>query len=222
MLSLLMSAAMAFSIVDEAKTYKDRYGVNSPDTKITDNRGRGREYLYGTRNMRSVLHGVMYRGGANNVYFSPPRDNRNPLTKTGLVNLCREGFGSSIYLYSTNFHTAPKTVYCESTPGEVDYLQIDPYNKTEKILDLVHKRIKGQLEGPIYAHCWNGWHYSGLISAIALKQFCGYSSDQALSYWIRNTDGNSKGYESIKTKIKNFKPDPRFQITAEEQSAICM
>lgn len=73
-------------------------------SKITNNTGDGFEELYGTRNMRAVLHGIYYRGGANNYcHRSNPRDNMNPLPADGLSNLCEEGFGKGIYFYATNF-----------------------------------------------------------------------------------------------------------------------
>ena len=221
MIQLFLGIALAFSLNDEAAKYKERYHYSGPYTKLTDNRGRSElgYNLDGTRNMRVVLHGVLYRGGANNLYGSPSRPNQNPLPKIGLVSLCREGFATGVYLYSTNYSSAPPWVYCEG--NELQYLQIDPYGRTEKILDLVFKRIKGGSDGPIYAHCWNGWHYSGLISAIALRQWCNYDGPTAVDYWVKNTDGNSKGYDSIKSKIRNFKPLKKYEISDLEKQAIC-
>ena len=70
-------------------------------TKIVDNRGDGFDDLYGTRNLRPILHGVAYRGGANNYYHKTnKRKNNNPLPKDGLQNLCTEGF--SFYLLIQN------------------------------------------------------------------------------------------------------------------------
>ena len=61
-----------------------------------DNRGRGFEPLYGTRNFRVVLRSVVFRGGANNqLHRTAPRDNRNPLPADGLKTLCAEGFGTA-------------------------------------------------------------------------------------------------------------------------------
>ena len=48
--------------------YIDRYNEKDLLTKIVDNRGDGFKELYGTRNLRPILHGVAYRGGANNYY----------------------------------------------------------------------------------------------------------------------------------------------------------
>ena len=224
LLGATANATQDFRIDQEANKFKTRYGVNDPYTKITDNRGIGNDDVYGTRNMRVVLHGVLYRGGANNKYLEKPRPNTNPLPTVGLVNLCREDFSTGIYLYSENFSTAPKKVNCSDTdhqPHVLQYKQHAADGEKEKILGLIYSRIKGQLNGPIYAHCWNGWHSSGLISAFALKQFCGWSTSQADAYWVKNTDGNSSGFTSLRNKIKAFKPLPQYSITAEEKAAIC-
>ena len=74
------------------KYYKDLYGVECVQEKITDNQGNGFEDLYGTRNFRVILHGVAYRGGGNNYYHrSDKRNNKNPLPMDGLNNLLENG-----------------------------------------------------------------------------------------------------------------------------------
>lgn len=213
-----------FDLAEEARKFKLRYQVTSASTKLTDDRGAGNSDLYGTRNFRVVLHGVMYRGGANNKYLTPPRSNTNPLPTVGLNNLCREDFSAAVYLYSENFSTAPKQVSCKNTSHQDQVLQYKQYaaaGEAEKILALVYDRIKGKLNGPIYAHCWNGWHSSGLISAMALKQFCNWSDSKADAYWVKNTDGNSSGFTTLRKRIKDFKPLAKFQITEQERSVIC-
>ncbi|WP_413944217.1 hypothetical protein [Bdellovibrio sp. HCB-162] len=214
-----------FSLADEVKKYQDRFKVADTHTKLVDNRGHGMETLYGTRNFRVVLHGVMYRGGANNKYFYKRRANINPLPTTGLKNLCKNDFSTAVYLYSENYWKAPKVVSCRDTVKATDnslrYKQYAAAGENKKILRLVYERIKGRLNGPIYTHCWNGWHSSGLISAMALKQFCGWSSSHAEAYWRLNTDGNSHGYSRLRQKLRNFKPYPEFRITEEEKALIC-
>ncbi|MBO9667666.1 MAG: hypothetical protein J7501_12735 [Bdellovibrio sp.] len=214
----------AFRLDEEAKKFKTRYGVDDVFTKLTDNRGKGVEELWGTRNMRVVLQGVLYRGGANNKYLATPRSNTNPLPKVGLTNLCKEDFGAAVYLYSENFDTAPKTTNCKNTSHQdqtLNYKQYAASGEKEKILAMVYDRIKGKINGPIYAHCWNGWHSSGLISGIALKQFCNWSDAKADAYWVKNTDGNSDGFASIRKKLKDFKPLAKYAITQEERDLIC-
>ena len=86
------------------KFYKERYGETDLMYKITDNRGDGFDSLYGTRNMRPILHGVAYRGGANNYYHkTDKRKNQNPLPHDGMSGLCRDGFSKGVYLYRNNF-----------------------------------------------------------------------------------------------------------------------
>ncbi|QDK38688.1 hypothetical protein [Bdellovibrio sp. NC01] len=213
-----------FRLDQEVSKFKTRYDLNDPYTKLTDNKGKGVEELWGTRNMRVVLHGVMYRGGANNKYLATPRSNTNPLPTIGLTNLCKEDFSAAIYLYSENFSTAPKSVSCKNTSHQdqtLVYKQYAAAGENEKILAMVYDRIKGKLSGPVYAHCWNGWHSSGLISGMALKQFCGWSDAKADAYWVKNTDGNSSGFDSIRSKLKAFKPLAKYKITAEEAALIC-
>ena len=92
--------------------YHNRYQKDFVTDKITNNHGDGNDSLYGTRNMRPVLHGVWYRGGANNAFHKRrKRDNRNPLPNDGLKNLCREGFSSAFYLYSTRYTPKLKKVF---------------------------------------------------------------------------------------------------------------
>ena len=87
--------------------YKLLYNVNCVQDKITNNQGNGFEDLYGTRNFRTILHGVAYRGGGNNYYHrTNKRSNKNPLPLDGLNNLLNNGFSTSIYLYVENFETA--------------------------------------------------------------------------------------------------------------------
>ncbi|MBC7420804.1 MAG: hypothetical protein H7328_08750 [Bdellovibrio sp.] len=210
--------------------YKLRYKFLDPYNKVVDNRGNGYENLYGTRNFRAVLHGVYYRGGANNSYNREGiRSNSNPLPTTGLENLCKEGFSTAIYFYTTNYETAPKVVNCrdrQDSNTTLNYKQISSLSATtstnEAILSLVYDRIKGKLPGPIYGHCWNGWHASGYAASILLKQFCGYTDSEAEAYWRKNTDGNDgASYAGVVTKVRAFKPVAKFNISAAESAAIC-
>ena len=209
-----------------AAQWKSHYNVDDLYTKITTDHGDGDEGLYGTRNFRVVLHGVYYRGGANNTYNKfLKRSNMNPLQDKTLKNLCEEGFGRSIYFYPNNFSGAPKTTTCGDAKGSnhLDYQQITAFNKAnhETILNQIFQRIKGQIIGPIYGHCWNGWHASGLIAAMALQQFCDWSPSEVGDYWKKNTDGNSKGYEAVLRQVMSFKKIPSLQILNSEKAAIC-
>ena len=209
--------------------YDQRYGLGDAFEKRTDNRGEGFEELYGTRNFRVILKGVAYRGGANNRWHrTNKRDNRNPLPEDGLRNLCEEGFGRSYYLYSTNFDSAPDQITCESVRDPAHTLHYRQVSSTDEeqtyeVLKVIFETIQDYRHGPIYIHCWNGWHASGLLSAKILRQFCGLSAEEAVEYWDRNTDGNnhSAHYESIRRRIRDFTPYPEFEISDAEAALIC-
>lgn len=224
---LLLSSTLSLfaqnkSLSEQVKYYSDRYKVNCADEKITDNFGKGFPALYGTRNMRPILHGVAYRGGANNFYHeTAKRDNHNPLPSDGMLNLCMEGFSDAVYLYGTNFSTSEKKV--DKDGKHLDYHQISGNSRSEikQIIEMVYKVISREIKGPIYFHCWNGWHQSGYVSSAILKQFCGYSDSEAVAYWIQNTDGVQKGYDAVKTKVKDFQPFEEFKIPKEISDEIC-
>ena len=158
--------------------YKKRYNESDLMYKIVDNWGNGFDSLYGTRNMRPILHGVAYRGGANNYFHKTnKRKNSNPLPNDGVENLCKEGFSHSIYLYRTNWETAPAFDTCKCVNSSKNILQYDQFDYFDdehvyKMLEIVYKSAIDSTLGPVYLHCWNGWHASGFISAIILKQFC--------------------------------------------------
>ncbi len=208
--------------------YKSRYQMPDVYKKITNDRGNDFEDLYGTRNMREVLAGVYYRGGGNNKYHKKnPRSNTNPLPADGLINLCQDGFVTSLYFYETNYKSAKPVNPCflrnSGDANTLNYQQLTAFSIQDfrPFLQLIHDRIKGKLTGPIYGHCWNGWHASGLMASVALKQFCDFTDEEADFYWVNNTDGNSKGYESVRKKVRAYKMIAGLEITEQEKALIC-
>ena len=157
--------------------YQTRYIETDLMYKITDNKGDGFDSLYGTRNMRPILHGVAYRGGANNYYHkTDKRDNHNPIPLDGMHGLCQEGFSKGIYLYRENFEESALGDTCnciDSTLNKFEYEQKDYYDSVH-VYDMLKSTYESATDtavGPIYLHCWNGWHASGFIAAVILKQF---------------------------------------------------
>ena len=211
------------SVLDKVEHYKNLFDLNCAKEKATDNRGNGNPDLYGTRNFRTILHGVAYRGGGNNYYHATnKRSNKNPLPDDGLKNLAKLSFDSAVYLYKVNFDSAPSKT--KSTNGNVlDYYQIGGNNKKEvrTLLEMTYESIKKANKGPLYLHCWNGWHQSGYVSALLLRQFCGLSSNQGVDYWKKNTDTWNNGYDRIKTAIRDFVPYSDLIISDETKKAIC-
>lgn len=208
--------------VERIEHYRSLFGLECLDQKGTNNYGDGIEALYGTRNFRTVLHGVAYRGGGNNYYHrSNKRGNKNPLPPDGLKNLADLDFSAAVYLYTENFDTAPRQV--EGANGTMDYFQIsgNSEEQQEEILDLVYAAIQDPSVGPVYLHCWNGWHQSGYVSAILLRQFCGYSPRQSVKYWEDNTDGWNNGYKRVREAIADFKPRAGYDVDEATRAAIC-
>jgi outer membrane protein OmpA-like peptidoglycan-associated protein len=209
--------------------YKDRYIETDLMYKVVDNFGNGFDSLYGARNMRPILHGVAYRGGANNYYHKDnKRNNHNPLPDDGVKNLCKEGFSGSVYLYRNNFDTAPVVKNCDCVNGaknKMDYFQYDYFDDKHvyEMVKMVYESAVDSAVGPVYLHCWNGWHASGFISAVLLKQFCGFSDLDATAYWDLGTDGanNSPRYNSIRERIMEFKPISEFIIKDSIGNNIC-
>lgn len=209
--------------------YKNRYVETDLMYKIVDNWGNGFDSLYGTRNMRPILHGVAYRGGANNYYHkTAKRKNSNPLPNDGVSNLCKEGFSHSVYLYRKNWETAPTMDTCKCVNDSRNVMQYDQFDYFDDqhihdMLEIVYNSAKDSSIGPVYLHCWNGWHASGFISAVILKQFCGMSDLDAVAYWDLGTDGanTSPRYNKIRDRIKNFKPYSKFMLYDSLQNSIC-
>ena len=212
------------TIISKVNKYKLKYKANCVEEKITDNRGNGFEGLYGTRNFRVVLHGVAYRGGGNNYYHrTNKRNNKNPLPIDGLNNLLKNGFSTSVYLYTTNFESAPPFLINKENNDTLDYYQLGGNTSSEldSILMLTYNSIINESVGPIYLHCWNGWHQSGFVSAILLKQFCGFSNTKSLHYWEDCADSWTRGYDRIRNAIRDFEPVNKYKISKEISDAIC-
>jgi hypothetical protein len=210
-----------------ADLYRARYNLQDPYKFLLDGRGVGDERLYGTRSVRVVLHGVLYRGGGNNGYHKTnPRNNVNPLPEDALENLCKEGFSSAIYAYSEGYAKASKEKKCDSfrqNNHRFSYHQKSPNAANlQSIMDMIHRVIISQQEdGPIYFHCWNGWHASGQLAALALIQFCDVTNEQAVKYWEKTVAGDPTKYPHVIKAIRDYKVFTAYQITAEEKAKIC-
>ena len=179
--------------------------VHSTDQyqKITDNSARGPVEVSGIRNMREVIPGIMYRSGSVG--------GQNPLNEKAVQKLCKQGFSIAFYDYNTGMKQ-DRNVPCGT--NEMMYRVKPSLNSESNIhtqLAAVYDSIKNH-RGPVLTHCWNGWHASGYVSAAALIQFCGYTNQQALAYWIKNTDGASN-YPSVKAKVLAFRPYGDLQIS---------
>ena len=237
---LLLSSGAAFSQgsleskedktltrLDEITIRKDKFGLEAIENRATDNKGNGDERFNGTRNFRVVLYDLVYRGGGNNLHLKdtiPKYYLWNPMPLYGLKQLQKIGFDKAVYLYSHNFdYWYPQTRLDSLAESGFDYLsemKIEGDYKEEYFADVM-ARANDTTMGMMYMHCWNGWHQSGTIAAYTLMQFCDYSNSQALKYWERCTDGNYKGFKTVKSRIRSFRAIKGYSFTDKQKKKHC-
>jgi LysM repeat protein len=223
--NILLVLLLLIGVVSSAQ--KDMFGLDSVQTKLVNNKGIGPEHLAGIRNMRVVLHDILYRGGSNNFYrreAEPKTYNSHPLPTWGINNLRLAGFGGAIYLYSKYFEDDyPEPVLDSLFDLGFNYSCQPDLNRDVvfTFFEEVNALIQSEKKEPLYIHCWNGWHQSGMLSAFTLMQFCGLNNQQALKYWEQNTDGAFRGYPHVKSEILKFKPFEEFKTDSATQARIC-
>jgi hypothetical protein len=167
------------------------------------------ERFHGIRDYREVMPGVLYRGGANN--------GRAPLRQSQLEALCDAGMGTAYYLYSTGLH-GPSVTHCSK--GDLDYSYESWEGKGRARIDQqIYNTIKSKGK-PVFIHCWNGIHATGAVAATALMQFCGISAKQAVDYWKVGIAPKVQ-YPSVIRNIQSFQPNPKLELTPEEQATYC-
>jgi hypothetical protein len=212
---------ISFNQLSNAQPYcvPDKFGLDSIQTKLVDNKGKGFESLSGCRNIRMVLKNLLYRGGNNHV-----ESVMNPLMPETIGKLEEQGFDRIYYLYSRNFvekYPQERLDSIRSTGVEYSCMsKLDSISLDGFLRDL-HARASSENHGMVYAHCWNGWHQSGWLSAITLMQFCGYTNSQALRYWELNTDGVHKGYNHVKKGILEYVPIPDLDFNMMQRKKYC-
>lgn len=170
------------------------------------------------KDFQTTIAGVLYRGGSRGA---------KPLSDAQLQHLCEEGVGHAIYTYDTGFVKGPARTCTmkDGRPGKIEYSYYRFLDKKgiEASMEAIHNSIVNPAAGSTFVHCWNGWHASGEIAAMALKQFCDYSNSQATEYWKANIGdkGNLPKYGRVLTRIENFQPIPSLKLNLKQQSQIC-
>lgn len=142
------------------------------------------------KNQQSVLGGVLVRAGVSG---------QAQLSNEQLSDLCEKGFSQAFFLYSG---ATPRSVSCSR--GKIAYRSVSWLNPAP-VLQAINAGLQGG--GRVFVHCNNGAHASGFIAAIALRQFCRYSGDEAMAYWSRtNAYGNPPGIGRIRRELNSFSP----------------
>lgn len=163
------------------------------------------EKVAGLRNYRVVIPGVLYRGGNLS-------GGQLPLNETGLKSLADKGFSAAVYMYPYSWEKRPT-----ATHG-VEYTNFGPDTRSRPHVKKFLEKVKDIIEnkkGPMYVHCWNGWHASGEMASYALIQFCGMTPQQAQAYWFANVPNGKI------LRIQKFQLFDDLKISAEDASRIC-
>ncbi len=171
--------------------------------------------------LRPVLRGAMYRSGTP--------------SEAALAHLCERGWKRVYSLYGEHTtQTGPRNVNMLRTGRDVRSCQQDGSPRSiewrsapsarlrtlPNIFKDVLESIRNPEKGPVLVHCWNGLHYAGMVSALALRQFCGFSAEQAEAYWRANANRGAS-YPLIIQNLYSFKPIPGLSLTPTEQQALC-
>jgi hypothetical protein len=175
---------------------------------------------FGLNYFKPVMLGVLYRGGSAGTRRANDPES-GVLNRDQLQALCRAGFSKVVYAYGRSRHIVPRTSCTrhDGQPNELSYEGIR-YDDKAHFVRAVDEALR-QKQGPVYDHCWNGWHASGELAAVALKQFCGFSSDEAVKYWLRNRYDKAR-VPSLLGRISAFRPVEGLTVLTEaERREMC-
>ncbi|MFN5181686.1 MAG: CotH kinase family protein [Bacteroidota bacterium] len=218
-ISVIFLLFLSFQFVKGQIHQTDNFGLKTLETKLVDNKGKGFSDLTGCRNVRVVLKNLLYRGGNNHA-----GSYQNPLELKTIQELKDLNFSRAIYLYEKNFSHEYPVSRIDSLRDSHFVYECSPVIDRKFLSDFMKeiKEIAGSPDPKLtYIHCWNGWHQSGRLSAMTLMQFCDFTPQMALKYWMKNTDGNYKGYKKVKESIVNFKRFDNLSFTSEQKLKYC-
>lgn len=176
---------------------------------VMSNTAATHQQVAGLKNFRVVIPGVLYRGGNSG-------GGQVPLKAIGLDALSQKGFTAAVYMYPHGWNQRPT-----NTQG-IDYSFIaDIKNRSsQKEFLLKVKNAIVEKTGPIYVHCWNGWHASGEMATYALMQFCGLNNQQGQQYWNANVPQGDANKIMRMSRFQRFQ-DADLQISAEDAARVC-
>ena len=143
------------------------------------------------KNQQTILGGVLTRAGVGG---------QSQLSDQQLQVLCEKGYSHAFFLYSG---ASPRTISCGR--GRITYRSVSWLNPAP-VLQAINAGLQGG--GKVFVHCNNGAHASGFTAAIALRQFCRYTADEAMAYWGKtNTYGIPPGIGRIRKEVSAFRPE---------------
>ena len=202
-------SAFADAVADRAAHFNQLFFDKVPANYLDVNIQHG---IARTRNVLTVIPGVLYRGGGEH--------GQHPLTSDALMDLCVKGFSLAVYAYETEYRD-PGVIRCTTKDGHANSLRYiagsantDGFKET--FLREVQTVISNPALGPVFEHCWNGDHASGELAAVALRQFCKMDVPTVNAYWLRH----GAGAPLIK-RIGKFSPIGGLSIPDNEMDVLC-
>lgn len=175
--------------------------------------------------LQVVLRGALYRSGTP--------------SETGLTQMCQEGWKRAYSLYgdrTSQFgpRNAPMAErgfdqrQCTIKDGKGGRPRTFEWRSAfsgrqrslPHIFQDIVDTVRNPAQGPVLVHCWNGLHYAGMVGAMALRQFCGFSADEAETYWRANTR-NADNYPRVIQHLREFQRYAGFNLTPAERKRIC-
>ncbi len=211
-ISCLTLTASGLPLCAIADDLTDRAGAPTETEMI----GHDDHDLDGVAFVRPVLSGVLYRAG-----FKGGDRAHTGLDEAQRVSLCEAGFSGARYV-----DFGSKTRFGTTQCGK-DALEYSPLRSSRPaaLMQDIHAVIEDPAKGPILVHCMWGVHSSGAVSAMALVQFCGWSEEQAKTYWHKarnNAPCGSGGCDQwIDDKFRHFETAPELVLTDQQRTNIC-
>ena len=159
------------------------------------------------KNESSVLAGHLTRAGNKGM---------KELNDAQLRDLCEQGYSNAYFMYAG---ARARTISCST--GAITYKSLG-LKSAKQIIAQVGSNIQDGRR--TFVHCYNGAHASGLVAALALRQYCGYSEDQAFNYWNSKLGGyplQPANVRAVRATLRNFVPDASLELSSEAQATLC-
>jgi hypothetical protein len=132
--------------------------------------------------MSTIISGKLSISGSSN---------RKALSDSALKGLCEDGFTAAIFTYPG---AKARTVECGGG-RKISYQSITSWEKPTKHVSIIQNEINGG--GRVLVHCWYGVHASKFVASAALTKMCGFSGDQAATYFRNGIPKGSLGAARI-------------------------
>lgn len=169
---------------------------------------------------KAVIPSILYKSG------SP--------TEEGLQWLCQSGFRRAYSIYgarTTQYGPRNEAMLvrgyderrCVGPDGiqrTLEWRSAATRGRIPMLLEAIHQAIQAPDGGPILVHCWGGRHYSVLVATLALKQFCGYSNEQAVAY-LNEVSDNAHRFPQLQQAVESFRGYARLRITPQQRKKFC-